>query len=187
MMAEEGINDYLAAKKKAASRLNIKTVKLLPPNEEIDDALLEYHRLYRTNVQCHHISRLRQLAVEAMGFFDDFSPRLVGGVLDGSAGRFSPITLHLFAETTEEIIKKLLDANIPYNSGTRSFDIGKKQFIALPTIGFWVDDTEISLLVFPLTFRRNGRSKNKTESSALSASTKDVQRLLSSDMACEAS
>jgi hypothetical protein len=179
IMAEEGINDHRTAKRKAASRLSLKTVRHLPHNDEIDDALLEYHRLYRMNVQCRHISRLRKLAVEAMEFLKDFAPRLVGSVLDGSAGEFSPITLHLLSETPEDVIRKLLDSGIRFNTGSHGLDLGKGQLAALPKLSFWVDDTEICLVIFTPAQRWKGLGKPGTEKSAVSASIKEVQRLVS--------
>jgi hypothetical protein len=149
LMIEEGIREYRPAKQKAAARLGLAASKNLPRNEEIDQALEEYHRLYRAHVQPQHITRLRRLALEAMRFLRLFSPRLVGGVLDGSAGPFSPIVLHLFPEAPEEVIRKLLESGIPHTEQSVSLSVGSPRPVAFPALCFWVDGVEVQLVLLP--------------------------------------
>lgn len=162
IIVEEGIRDYLTAKQKAATRLGLEWSRQLPRNEEIEQAISEYHRLYRSTIQPSHITRLRRIALEAMQFFEAFSPRLVGSVLDGTAGDFSPITLHLFTETTEEIIWKLLEAGIPFTEKSHDVQLGKGQMERYPVFYFIVDDTEVELFVYPqLNLHQTPKGKGK--------------------------
>src|ERR1700727_175312 len=46
IMAEHGIEDFLQAKRKAADRLGVNDVAVLPKKEEIEDALRGDHRLF---------------------------------------------------------------------------------------------------------------------------------------------
>ena len=46
IMAEHGIEDYLFAKRKAAERLGVVEAAVLPKNVEIEQALVEYQRLF---------------------------------------------------------------------------------------------------------------------------------------------
>ncbi|CAL1240730.1 hypothetical protein [Candidatus Methylocalor cossyra] len=149
VMAEEGVREYFAAKQKAAARLGVGDARSLPRNEEIDWALEEYHRLYRPHRQPRHIVRLRKLALEAMRFLGSFSPRLVGGVLDGNAGEFSPITLHLFPETPEDVLRKLMENGIPFTEKSVTVPVGANRPAVYPALCFLVDDVEIELVLLP--------------------------------------
>ncbi len=113
IILEEGVNDYTIAKRKAAQRLRLDWEKM-PDDQTIEAALREYHRIFRFQHQPAFIRGLREIALEAMEFLAEFSPRLVGAVLEGTAGEYSPITLHLFPETPEAVIWKLVEANIHY-------------------------------------------------------------------------
>lgn len=154
LMAEEGFHEYLPAKTKAAARLGVADTRQLPRNEEIDAALEEYHRLYRADIQPRHIVRLRKLALEAMRFLRAFAPRLVGGVLDGSAGEFSPVTLHLFPDAPEEVMKRLMDGNIPFTEKTISLPSGLNRSAPYPALCFWVDGVAIDLVLLPVELRQ---------------------------------
>jgi hypothetical protein len=178
ILVEEGINDYLPAKQKAAARLGIANSRSLPRNEEIDQALEEYLRLYRAETQPQHITRLRRLALEAMRFLEEFSPRLVGGALDGSAGQYSPIVLYVYPEAPEDIIKKLVDARIPFKEGSFSFNLGHKRAMTYPALDFLVDGVRVELVVLPPELK--GQRINRKEKTIPGGSLQDVENLINS-------
>lgn len=146
-MVEEGIHDYAPAKKKAAARFGLRAGQQLPSNESIDLALGEYHRIYRADRQPMHLRQLRQLAVEAMRFLRDYSPRLVGGVLEGWAGEHTPITLHLFPPTREAVIMHLLEHRIPFQEKPVTVMIGEDRSVEHLAPCFMADDVEIRLIL----------------------------------------
>ncbi len=78
LMSESGIRDFQMAKRKAAERLGANDKSQLPNNAEIEDALREHQRLFQSDEQPQTLRRLREEAREAMKFFKDFDPRLVG-------------------------------------------------------------------------------------------------------------
>jgi hypothetical protein len=176
IMALEGVHDHLPAKQKAASRLGVTNLRSLPRNEEIDLALEEYHRLYRSHVQPQHIARLRTLALEAMRFLRCFSPRLTGGVLDGSAGEFSPVTLHLFPATSEEVLQNLIDARIPFEEKTALVNLGPSRSIDCPCIDFFVDGIRIELLLFPPELKQ--QRMHRKDKTSMKGAIEDVEALL---------
>jgi hypothetical protein len=176
IMAEEGVHDRLPAKQKAAARLGVADARQLPRNEEIDAALEEYHRLYRSNVQRRHIARLRRLALEAMRFLKDFSPRLVGGVLEGSAGEFSPIILHLFPDSPEDVMRKLMDSKIPFQEeeAVPLFAGPNRAALAYPALCFWVDGVKVELALLPSALKQQARKDRH----APRGEARDVEALL---------
>jgi len=104
IMAVEGIRDFSQAKRKAALHLGAPGTTNLPQNREIQAALEDYQRLFGGERQQLALRTLREAALEAMQFFAPFSPRLVGGVLDGTAGPESAVDLHCFADTPEDVV-----------------------------------------------------------------------------------
>ncbi|MET0655894.1 MAG: hypothetical protein ABWY94_10035, partial [Pseudoxanthomonas sp.] len=90
LMAEGGFRDYHQAKLKAAERLGIHDDASLPRNREIEEALRQYQRLFVGESQQQAVRLRREAAMRALEFLADFSPRLVGPVLEGTADSSSP-------------------------------------------------------------------------------------------------
>lgn len=150
VMAEEGVSDYLVAKRKAAERLGAPDTRNLPRNREIQDALIDHQRLFGGAEQEALVRELRHAAVEAMRFLQRFQPRLVGSVLQGTATEHSDINLHLFAETPEELVLFLMEHDIPFESAERRFRFGREEYVNIPVYRLVAGDTAIDLSVFPL-------------------------------------
>ena len=116
MIAEDGA-DYASAKRKAA-KLIIGHQKIrgdvLPDNAQIEAQVREYQALFFGESQPQRLRHLRLIALELMEKLADFSPWLIGAVLNGTAGEHSDIHLLLFADNTKEVAVFLLNANIPY-------------------------------------------------------------------------
>jgi hypothetical protein len=148
IMAEEGVSDYLVAKRKAAQRLGAPDTRNLPTNREIQAALEDYQRLFVGEDQRHLVRRLRETALEAMEFFLRFEPRLVGSVLHGTATPHSDVNLHLFADAPEEVAIFLMDNQIPYELTERRFRFGPEQFETFPVYRFVAGEVAVDLTVF---------------------------------------
>src|SRR5260370_30823822 len=96
MMAEDGLEDFALAKRKAARQLGAEDTQALPKNEEIEAELRAYQSLYQGEEQRERIHYLRERALEAMRLLEQFRPYLAGAVLKGTAGRYSGFYLQLF-------------------------------------------------------------------------------------------
>jgi hypothetical protein len=114
IMAEEGIDDFALAKRKAARRVGAAENEALPANEEIAAELREYRALYQADEHPERIAKLRRVALEAMRALERFSPYLTGPVLEGLAGPYAEIELQLFPESSKEVELFLLDRDIAY-------------------------------------------------------------------------
>lgn len=86
LIVEEGVQNFGAARRKAASRLAINDRTILPDNVAIEQALLDRQRLFHADRQAVHLRGLRETALKAMRFLARFRPRLIGSVLSGAAG-----------------------------------------------------------------------------------------------------
>lgn len=103
IMVEKGLRDYGVAKSKAAERLGLNNHGALPGNAEIEQAISEHLQIFSGDDHAALLQRLRTVAINAMQLLADFSPRLVGPVLAGTADANSAINLHVFADSSEEV------------------------------------------------------------------------------------
>lgn len=140
---------YQSAKMKAAQRLGVVDHRVLPSNEDIEAALLDYQALFGGAEQQQVLHKLRKTALSAMNLFEDYSPRIVGAVLAGTADRYSDVHLHVFAETPEEIDWLLIENKIPFNVSDKRYFISPKQSAIYPVFSFVAGDTEIHVTAFP--------------------------------------
>jgi hypothetical protein len=149
LMAQSGLRDFSAAKRKAAAQLGVTHHRNLPGNDEIEAALHEYQRLFQHQHQHQQLLQLRQTALQAMRLLAPFSPRLVGPVLHGSADRHSPIQLHLFADTAEELVIFLLEHQIPNEQGEGRVHYPGGRDELRPLFRFMAGESTLELTLFP--------------------------------------
>ena len=116
IMAEDGVEDFALAKRKAARQLGAENTQSLPRNEEIEIELRAYQSLYQGDEHRERIQYLRQRALEAMQLLAQFHPYLSGSVLKGIAGRYCDIDLQLFTDDIKTLELFLLNRNIPYDA-----------------------------------------------------------------------
>lgn len=114
LMAEDGIDDYGYAKRKAARQLGLPDDEALPTNAEVEAELRTYQALYQSEEQPALLKELRLTALEAMRFLADFRPYLTGPVLDGTAGRYAEVEIELFAESAKEVEIFLINRSVRY-------------------------------------------------------------------------
>ena len=148
IILESGMRDFQAAKQKAAQQLGAVDTKNLPNNAEIELAISEYQRIFRASSQPQHLTRLREIAIEAMQFLERFNPRLVGSVLSGTADEHSAVRLHVFADTVESVGFYLTENKIPNELGERRLKTANDQYQKYSSYEFIVDNIQVELLVF---------------------------------------
>jgi hypothetical protein len=119
IIATEGQHNYHAAKKKAADRIGVSERLALPSNTEVKEALYRYLDLYGGAAHSENLQDMREAALRAMRLLDEFNPRLVGAVLDGTACAHSRIALHVFAESSEALILFFRERGIPFSQEQR--------------------------------------------------------------------
>ena len=148
VMAEHGIQDFRAAKRKAAERFVVTEAGALPSNAEIETALVEYQRLFAADTHGNSLRSQRRAALLAMRAFAAFSPRLVGPVLAGTATAHSDVHLHLFADSPEAIALSLLDRGVGHEVGEHRLRVDAERFQVFPSVQFELDAHTIDATVF---------------------------------------
>jgi hypothetical protein len=116
VIMEEGITDYLFAKKKAAKYLGLLTSENLPSNQEIDNALKEYQNIFQEQVDSEIINKIKKEALNTMILFEDFNPHLTGQLLEGLIPKFPKIQINLFTDNIKEVEYTLLNNNITFDT-----------------------------------------------------------------------
>ena len=116
IMAEDGVDDFALAKRKAARQLGAADTHALPRNDEIEAELRAYRTLYQADEHPHVIDELRRVAFEVMQALERFSPYLTGPVLSGLAGPYAEIDLQLFPDSAKEVEIFLLDRGVPFTT-----------------------------------------------------------------------
>ena len=149
ILAEGRANSFEAARRKALERLGAAPLRQLPSNAEIEQALIEYQRLFQADSQPQALRELRQSALKAMRLLERFEPRLVGPVLSGSADANSIVYLHLFADYPEQVATFLMDHHIPFEHDERRVRFGPEQWELYPLFRFVAGDAVVELTIFP--------------------------------------
>ena len=179
LMAEDGIRDFHQAKLKAAQRLGIFEDASLPRNREIEEALAEYQRLFGSGeAQIDRLLGQREAALHAMEFFSPFQPRLVGGVLDGTADDHSAIQLHLHSDDPHDIATFLHDQQIPAESRMRRFRLDRDRHLDVDVWLFAADAHSFDIAVLPMTALRQAPLSPINEKPMPRASVSQLRMLL---------
>jgi predicted nucleotidyltransferase len=150
IMAEHGIEDFLQAKRKAADRLGVHDVAVLPKNIEIEDALRAHLRLFSRDTHDHTLKEQRRIALETMRMLDEFQPRLVGSVLTGTATTYSDINLHLFADASETVAIRLMDMRVPHEFYERRVKMDGERSVNYPALRFEANGRTVDATIFPI-------------------------------------
>ena len=148
VMIEQGIRDFLFAKRKAAERFGVTDSAVLPKNTEIEAALREHQRLFGGEAHQDSLQSQRAAACELMQRLAMFQPRLTGPVLNGTATEHDPVLLHVFPDRLESVTLKLMDQGVRFELGEKRIRYGAERIVQQPCIRVEFDDQPAELVVF---------------------------------------
>lgn len=154
IMAEDGIDDFALAKRKAARQLGLDDAHSLPRNEEVEEQLRAYQALYQDDDQPQCLAELREIALELMQELADFRPYLTGPVLKGTAGRHSDIDLQLFTDDPKAVEFHLINQRIRYEASEKRRFTGD-QTRAVSVLKVDLDGVTVNLTIFTLNDERS--------------------------------
>ena len=178
IMREQGVDDFLQAKRKAADRLGVTDASILPRNTEIEAALVAHQRLFAADRHEASLVALRRSALEAMRLMADFQPRLVGPVLTGTASPHSEITLHLFSDSPEAVSIRLEERGVPHEVLERRLRYERDRTVSYPALRFVAGRQTVDAVVFPLDGIRQAPSSPVDGKPMRRASVAEVEALL---------
>lgn len=142
LMAQDHIDDFGAAKRKAVRQLGLPEGKNLPSNQEVELALRDYRQLYQPE-HGNVLHRLRLHAAKLLERFDRFSPYLTGSVLSGLAGPHSDINLLIYTDDAKAVEVFCINQGLVYKMDPQR---GGADF---PTLRFEDDGITVRLSIRP--------------------------------------
>ena len=150
LMAQDGIEDYSLAKRKAARQAGLPDTRELPTNDEIASALQLYHAIYHETEHRDRLRTLREKALRVMREFAQFRPYLTGSVLTGNAGRYADINLQLFTDNGKAVELYLMERRVPYRAAQARIYSGEEPRV-VPV--YTVEDEGVAIEITVLTTR----------------------------------
>lgn len=171
LMAEDGIEDYALAKRKAARQAGVPDSRQMPNNDQIDAALRVYRELYR-HEHPSQLRELRRLALSTMEELGRFNPYLTGSVLSGNAGKYADIHLQLFTDAAKSVEHFLLSRAINFHGGETRLYAGD-MLLDAPVLSFTRDGIDIHLTVLSLRELRC-QLKASAEGKPIGRATREV-------------
>jgi hypothetical protein len=150
LMVEHGIQDFALAKRKAAERLGVRAAAgALPSNAQIQEQVVERQRIFEPDGRDERLSKLRSIAADIMQVLEEFRPKLVGGVLDGTAMVNSAIELHVFSDAPEDVAAALEGHGFRLHDSQRRYRFNREITEQIPGYELMADDEELQVMVFP--------------------------------------
>lgn len=148
LVCEEQFTDYRQAKLKALDRLGLPPRTPLPDNASVNQAVLDWLRLFGGEAHARRLHRLRSVAVQVMRGLGAFSPRLVGAVVSGAVNEAHRIQLHLFADQAESVDIFLLDRRLRFDQDERRYRYADGREVPVPLLRFEWSGAGIDAAVF---------------------------------------
>ena len=136
LIMEEGIKDYLFAKKKAARSLGLNENVSLPTNSQIDKAIDEFNKIFNPNIDIEFLELFKTQALEIMSIFKNFKPHLMNQLSQGIIPKFPEIKINLFADNLKDVEYVLLNSELSYDFKEIKMNAkeGKYSIKSIPTI-----------------------------------------------------
>ena len=136
LIMEDGIKDYLYAKKKAAKSLGINENANLPTNSQIDKAIDEFNKIFSPNIDIEFLQQFKTQALEVMSIFKNFKPHLMNHLSQGVIPKFPEIKINLFADNLKDVEYVLLNSQLSYDFKEVKMNNkeGKHSVRSIPTI-----------------------------------------------------
>lgn len=150
IIVTQGVRDYRLAKQKAAERLGASGRGSLPGNAEIEAAVADHLQIFNGEEHEDLLRLMRTAALSAMELLRNFSPRLVGPVLAGTADENSSVNLHAFADSPEMLAMEIGDMGIQFRSYERRLKTRRGQVEMFAGFEFNHQNEMIQATVFPI-------------------------------------
>jgi len=150
IIVDHGIRDYRTAKQKAADRLGVVGRGSLPGNAEIEAAVVEHLQLFGGESHADHLRLMRMAALSVMEMLAEFTPRLVGPVLVGTADENSAINLHVFADSAEAVARELSEMGLTFRPYERRLKSRRDRVETYAGFEFHYNHSAIQATVFPV-------------------------------------
>lgn len=134
IVCSELVIDYRTAKARAVHRLGLPPRTGQPDNALVQQAVIDYQRLFGGEAYRQRLRAMRDAALEAMRLFAAFNPRLVGAAVSGAVTAAHRTQLHVFADSTKSVDIELHNRRIPFEPDERQYRYSGGRAEAVPLI-----------------------------------------------------
>lgn len=148
LICEEQITDVRLARQKTAERHGLSLHAGQPDNAEIQQAVIEYQRLFGGKAYRDRLRLMRRTAVRAMRQLGEFRPRLVGGAVTGAITAAHRVQLHAFADKPESLDMLLHDRGVRFEEAERSYRFTDGRIQKVPLVCFEIDGVGVDVAMF---------------------------------------
>jgi hypothetical protein len=179
LIAEDGLADYGAAKRKAARQLGFRESDGLPDNGEVEEALRTYQTLFQNDEQRDRLADMRNVALGVMEEFAAYHPSLAGAAWNGTATRGAPIDIDLFTDEQKPLEMLMINRASPFTTTDRPH-FNKALQSRIPVFRFIEDGYDIRLSIFARADERMG-FKPDANGQAERGTAADIRALLEHD------
>lgn len=181
MLVEGTAESFAEAKRKAAESLGLMHARKLPENMAVQAALIDYQAVFGGDAHRERIISLRRAALAALNALAAFEPRLVGPVLYGTACEYSPVTLHLYTDEVEAVIRHFHDLGMAYGLGETRLNTHGKQYAAFPSFEISEREVDFDIVVLPHGFLAHPPLSSLDGRPFRRATAATLEKLLASD------
>ncbi len=150
IIVDQGVRDYRLAKQKAVERLGVNGRGALPGNSEVEAAIADHLQIFGGEEHADMLRMMRTTALSAMELLADFSPRLVGPVLAGTADENSAVNLHIFTDSPEMVAMQIGDMGLRFKPYERRLKSRRGQVETYAGFEFRHQHESIQATVFPV-------------------------------------
>ena len=149
IMHQQRLQDYGLAKRKALESLESAQHSAMPENRLINKALQEYIQCFGNAADKDWETQLTTAAKEASAFLNEF-PHYVAGSLASQVAKLDDrLEIHLYSDSTEPLLWRLQDHDIPYREQERVVRINRQTEYSYPCFSFVANNIPVSITVFP--------------------------------------
>lgn len=148
LICEEQITDVRLARQKTAERHGLSLHAGQPDNAEIQQAVIEYQRLFGGEAYRDRLRLMRRTAVRAMRQLGEFRPRLVGGAVTGAITAAHRVQLHAFADKPESLDMLLHNRGVRFEEAERSYRFTDGRIQKVPLVCFEIDGVGVDVAMF---------------------------------------
>lgn len=171
-------DDPRAARSRALREIGLSPDSPKPSLSDIEEATRARLSLFRKGEQEQRLARMRRTALEAMQLLEQFRPRLVGEVLNGTAADHSAIRLQLFSDTPEEVAFHLIDHKIPWRQEHVTLKIARNRREQRPLFSFYAGNQRVELVILGSEEYRNPPLNPVDDKPERGATPQQLQQLL---------
>lgn len=165
------------ALRRAAHELGIGVRDLRIDEAELAEAVGSYRALFHRDAEST-LREQRRTALEAMRFFADYQPRLVGPALEGTSSAAEAVQIQLFCDDEDAVLRLLDEHGMAFESAAAArYETPTENFRA-PALRMLAGEVAVLLMILPERLLRQSLRRAGHERTERRADAVELARML---------